>query len=199
MSARAEPAPRPMHADDLGAVRDAAFALLAEGVTNRRSPLHTPTLASIGLDGTPRARTLVLRGFEPATRTLRLHSDRRSEKFAELTRDPRCALHGYDPAAQVQLRLEGIASLHTGDEVAEAAWQASRPFSRMCYAIEPGPGTAIAAPPPAPQDPVTGRAHFGTILLHVHSLEWLWLAAEGHRRARLEWLPDGERTSWLVP
>ncbi|MEI6161053.1 MAG: pyridoxamine 5'-phosphate oxidase family protein [Roseococcus sp.] len=191
--------PRPSHADDLAAVRSAAFALLARGVTDRRSPVHTPTLASIGLDGTPRARTLVLRGFDATARSLRLHSDRRSEKFAELTQDPRCALHAYDAAAQVQIRLEGIASLHTDDAVAEAAWQASQPFSRMCYAIEPGPGVAIAAPQPAPQDAVAGRAHFGVILLHMHSLEWLWLSAEGHRRARLDWLPGEERATWLVP
>ncbi|UPY38816.1 pyridoxamine 5'-phosphate oxidase family protein [Sediminicoccus sp. KRV36] len=193
------PRPRPGHADDLMELRAAAFELLARGVADRRSPVHTPTLASIGLDGTPRARTLVLRGFDAAARTLRLHSDQRGEKFAELARDPRFALHAYDPAAQVQLRLQGVASLHTDDAVAEAAWQASQPFSRICYSIEPAPGTPIAAPMPAPQDEVVGRQHFGVILLRMHSLEWLWLAAEGHRRARLDW-PDGEeRATWLVP
>jgi len=194
-----DPRPRPAHADDLAKIRTAAFALLARGVADRRSPIHTPTLASIGLDGTPRARTLVLRGFEATTRTIRLHSDRRSGKFAELTQDPRCALHGYDPAAQVQLRLEGIASLHTDDAVAQSAWQASRPFSRICYSIEPGPGTVISEPIPAPQDEAAGRPHFGVILLRVHSLEWLWLAAAGHRRARWDWLPGEERATWLVP
>lgn len=191
--------PRPAHAEDLRAVRDTAFALLARGVGDRRHPFHTPTLASIGLDGAPRARTLVLRGFDASARLIRLHSDRRSEKFAELTRDPRCAVHFYDPAGQIQIRLEGIASLHSEDVVAEAAWAASRPFSRMCYAIEPAPGTAIAAPPAAPQDEAAGRPNFGVVLLHMHSLEWLWLAADGHRRARLDWLPGEERATWLVP
>lgn len=193
------PRPRPGHADDLQDMRATAFAMIARGVADRRSPFHTPTLASIGLDGTPRARTLVLRGFDAASRLLRLHSDRRSEKFAELTKDPRCGLHLYDAGSQVQIRLEATASLHGDDEVAEAAWQASRPFSRICYSIEPAPGTAIAAPMPAPQDEVAGRAHFGVILLHVHALEWLWLAAEGHRRARIDWMPGEERATWLVP
>ena len=187
------------HAEDLAEMRKAAFALLARGVADRRSPVHTPTLASIGLDGAPRARTLVLRGFDATSRTVRLHSDRRSEKFAELTQDPRCALHLHDPAAQLQVRLEGIASLHMGDEVAEGAWQASQPMGRAIYAIEPAPGTPIAAPMPAPQDQMAGRAHFGVILLHVHRLEWLWLAAGGHRRARIDWLPGEERATWLVP
>jgi pyridoxamine 5'-phosphate oxidase len=170
-----DPRPKPSHAEDLAAVRAAAFALLARGVADRRSPLHTPTLASIGLDGMPRARTLVLRGFDAATRIIRLHSDCRSDKFAELARNPGCALHGYDAAAQIQLRLEGSATLHTDDTVAEAGWQASRPFSRIVYSAEPAPGTAIAAPIPAPQDEVTGRAQFGIDLYHSQRLYWLRL------------------------
>lgn len=194
-----DPRPRPSHAEDLDEVRAAAFALLARGVADRRSPLHTPTLASIGLDGMPRARTLVLRGFDAASRTIRLHSDRRSDKFAELSQNPHCALHGYDAAAQIQLRLEGAATLHTDDAVAEAGWQASRPFSRIVYSVEPAPGTAIAAPIPAPQDEVSGRVHFGVILVHIQRLDWLWLSSAGHRRARWDWLPGEERATWLVP
>ncbi len=193
------PRPLPAHANDLGEVRAAAFALLSRGVADRRSPLHTPTLATIGLDGAPRARTLVLRGFDAASRTLRLHSDRRSDKFTELLRDPRCALHGYDAASQVQIRLAGLASLHTQDAVANAAWDATQPFSRIIYAVEPAPGTTIAAPLPAPANEVAGRAHFGVVLLQIHSLEWLFLASSGHRRARIDWLADEERAIWLVP
>jgi len=193
------PRPLPAHANDLSEVRVAAFALLSRGVADRRSPLHTPILASIGLDGAPRARTLVLRGFDAATRTLRLHSDRRSDKFAEILRDPRCALHAYDAGSQVQIRLEGVASLHTDDAVANAAWEATQPFSRIIYAIEPAPGTAIDAPLPAPTDDAVGRAHFGVILLQVFRLEWLFLASSGHRRARIDWLTNEERATWLVP
>lgn len=194
------PRPRPAHAHDLAELRAEAFRLLARGVADRRSAFHTPTLATVGLDGAPRARTLVLRGFEAASRTLRLHTDARSAKPAELAREPRCALHVYDPAAQVQVRLEGLARLHRDDAVAEAAWAASRPMSRMCYAIEPGPGTPVAAPLPAPRDPAAGRAHFAVILLRFHRLEWLWLAAEGHRRARIAWDAAGvEEATWLSP
>ncbi len=189
---------RPAHADDLDATREAAFALLARGVADRRSPLHTPTLASIGTDGAPRLRTLVLRGFDAALRTLRLHTDRRAEKATEITADPRVALHGYDPGQRVQLRLRGLASLHIDDEVAAAGWAASRNFSRMCYAIQPGPGQPIMAPPPAPTDAAAGQENFAVIRIVFDEMEWLWLAAEGHRRARFTW---GTQPSacWLVP
>lgn len=193
------PRPRPAHADDLAAVRAEAFALLARGVADRRSPFHTPTLASIGLDGAPRARTLVLRGFDAPSRTLRLHSDARSDKRAEFARDPRACLHLYDAGHQVQIRLEGQMALHQDDAVADAAWAASRPFSQLCYGIEPAPGTPMAAPPLAPTEPAEGRAHFMALRLTFTRLEWLWLAAFGHRRARFTWSPAGEEATWLVP
>jgi pyridoxamine 5'-phosphate oxidase len=191
--------PRPAHADDLAAARAEAFALLARGVADRRHPFHTPTLATLGLDGAPRARTLVLRGFDAAGRTLRLHSDARSGKVGELSRDPRACLHLYDSGAQVQIRLEGRASVHREDGTAEAAWANSRPFSRMCYAIVPAPGTPVATPPPAPRDEAGGRAHFAALTLTFARMEWLWLAAGGHRRARFTWTPEGEEATWLVP
>jgi hypothetical protein len=192
--------PRPAHADCLTAVRDEAFRLLARGVADRRSPFHTPTLATLGTEGTPRARTLVLRGFEPALRVLRLHSDARSAKLAELAHQPRCCLHVYDAVAQIQVRLDATAAIHADDDRAEAAWAASRPFSRMCYAAPDAPGTPLAAPPPAPRDAEAGRANFAVIRLTFDRLEWLWLAAEGHRRARLTWKDgDAMEATWLAP
>lgn len=190
--------PRPAHADDLEAARAQAFAQWARGVADRRSPFHTPTLATIGRDGAPRLRTLVLRGFDPAARRLRLHTDRRAEKFEEIAAEPRISLHGYDPGQRVQIRLEGIATLHTDDALAEAGWAASRDFSRMCYAIDPGPGMEVGTPLPAPLDAQAGRPHFAVIQLEFHRMEWLWLAAEGHRRARFTW-GDTSTAAWLVP
>jgi hypothetical protein len=191
--------PRPAFADDLAATLTEAFRLLARGVADRRSPLHTPVLASIGLDGAPRQRTLVLRGWQPATRRLRLHTDGRAAKVTELARDRRAALLAYDAAAGVQLRLDGTAELHAMDALAEAAWAGSRPTSRLCYGAAIAPGTPVEVPPPAPVSP-DGRRNFIAIEFEVRRLEWLWLAAEGHRRAAFAWDPAGElAATWLAP
>lgn len=201
MPADALPArPRPGFADDLEETLAEAFRLLSRGVADRRSSFHTPCLGTVAADGAPRLRTVVLRGFDPASRTLRLHTDRRSGKAAEILGNPAVMLHGYDPAAQVQLRLSGRATLHAEDAVADAAWGASRPFSRLCYAVAEAPGTPCAAPPPAPHDHEGGRAHFAAVLIVFDRLEWLWLCADGHRRARFAWDAEGRRDAcWLVP
>lgn len=177
-----------------------AFRLLARGVADRRSPFHTPTLATRSPDGAPGLRTVVLRGFDPATRVLRIHTDRRSAKATAIAADPRAALHGYDAGAQVQLRIAGVATLHLDDAVADAAWAASREMSRMCYATPHAPGAPVEAPPPAPQDPAAGRGNFAAVTLRIDTLDWLLLAASRHRRARFAWGADGTLAAgWIAP
>jgi pyridoxamine 5'-phosphate oxidase len=190
----------PSWAEDLDGTLAEAFRLLSRGVADRRSPFHTPCLGTIGADGVPMLRTVVLRGVEVMERRLRIHTDLRSAKVGEIRACGAVAVHGYDPAAQVQLRLSGIATLHADDGVADAAWAASRPFSRRCYAIADAPGTACAAPPSAPGDEASGRGNFAALIVAFDRLEWLWLCAEGHRRARFSWQADGALSAtWLVP
>ena len=190
--------PRPAFADDLSEALAEAERRLTRAVADRRSPWRTLQLASIAADGAPDVRTLVLRAVDPGARRLRLHTDRRSAKIAELAADPRVMLHGYDPGAKLQLRLAGKAEVVTG-EGARAAWLGSAPQARACYAIAPAPGTAVAAPPPAPELDETAEANFAVVMVTYHSLDWLWLCAEGHRRARFDWSSGTLEARWLVP
>lgn len=189
---------RPAFADDLALSLAEAERLLREAPTDRRSPWRTLQLATIAADGAPDVRTLVLRGFDPATRQLRLHTDRRSAKIAELVADPRVMLHGYDPGAKLQLRLAGRASIVAGDD-SRAAWLGSTRQAQACYAVTPAPGTPVEAPPPAPDHDPAGEANFAVLMVCYHSLDWLWLCAEGHRRARFDWSSGAVDARWLVP
>ncbi len=201
-----KPAKEPLapHYNDLAGSLQAAKAMLARGVADRRSGCHTPTIATLGLDGRPRLRTVVLRAFDPEQCVLRFNTDIRSEKWAELQRDPRISLHAYDPGAKVQLRIDGTASLHCDDPIAQAAWDASRSFSRACYGVMPGPGVALdmgdAFTLPVSSDEIeAGRAFFGTVRITALSLEWLYLAHAGHRRALFSAGEAGWQGRWLTP
>jgi hypothetical protein len=186
--------------DDLGAVVASAFRLFARGVADRRSAFRTPSVATVGADGAPRVRTMVLRGFDAQARRLTLHTDRRGEKFGDIMRMPCVAVHVYDARAAIQIRLGATARLHVDDAVARAAWQRGLPASRACYAIEPAPGRSVAAPPAAPVFSEAGFANFAVLAVEFDTLEWLWLHHAGHRRARFEWAADGGcGASWLVP
>ncbi len=186
--------------DTLDDVLAAALARLQGGAADPGSPWHDPTLCTVGLDGTPQARTVVLRRFDPAARLLETHTDTRSTKHAELLAHPQAGLHGWDETDKVQLRITGTATLHTGDAVAEAAWAALRPRSRATYRVQPGPGTLRETPDPAGEmDEAASRAVFCVVRLAFDRLEWLQLGPQNHRRARFGWAGAERTASWLVP
>ncbi len=189
--------------NDLDATLAKAWGLLDLGVTDRRSPFHTPTIATIRGDGAPSVRTVVLRAVDPDRRTLRFHTDRRSNKVRELVVDPRVALHFYDPAEKIQLRVDGRATLHVEDAAAAEAWDGTRPFSRLCYGVSPNPGVEITDPRMAAQetsgDRDAGRENFAAVSVDIACLEWLYLAAHGHRRARFTWEGQNPTAAWRVP
>ena len=189
--------------DDLGLSLAEAWRLLEDGVGNAANAFHQPVIATTAQDGSADARVAVLRGVDAAARELRFHTDVRAGKVHEIARDPRAMVVAYDHHAKVQLRLTGTLAAHHGDAIAQAAWDATRRFSRQCYRIAQQPGAALASPQDAdfqPQaDAECGAAHFCVLRFTVTRIEWLYLAAAGHRRARFDWQAQDWRGQWLVP
>jgi hypothetical protein len=196
-------APLPAWYDDLSGSLGEAWALLVRGAADRRHPFHTPSVATVAADGAPSVRTVVLRGADPAARIVRFHTDARSRKAAELAAEPRIALHAYHPGAKIQLRLAGRATLHHDGSVADAAWSATRPFSRACYRVAQAPGTPAEDPlgalAEASADEQAGREAFLAVTVVVARMEFLYLAAAGHRRALFDWSGGTLAATWLVP
>lgn len=188
----------PAHYDDLEAIHDATWDLLVRGVRDRSLLAHTPVLATVDTKARPQARSVVLRGCTPETRTLHVHTDRRSAKASEIEAQPRGAVHVYEPGEKIQLRLDVALSLATSGPLVEARWEASHAGSRACYAVAPGPGTPLDDPRQASFEG-DGRAHFAVITARVEALEWLFLSAHGHRRARFTYGAAGRTQTWLTP
>lgn len=175
---------------------------LAEGATNRRSPMHIPVVAT----SDAQVRMIVLRGWDPATSTLRLHTDARSAKVAAIGDGAPVGLLFHDPEAKIQIRARGRGWIETNTARVEAAWQASSEYARRCYLAVAAPGSKADGPTsglppevegvrPSEEQLLPARANFALLLVTVEEFDWLWLSADGHRRARLV---DGE-WRWAVP
>ena len=196
--------PEPFAPATLDEVRADVFARLGRAVKDRRSPMHTPVIATRGIDGAMKARVVVLRAFDPEAVTLRFHTDLRANKIAELKADPHIAFAFYDHQARIQIRAEGTASIHSDDAVEDMAWNASLRMSRVCYGVQPAPGVPLADADDftLPDDDAAiaaGRAHFSAVLCRIDALEYLFLRHAGHRRARLTRMADGWSGQWLAP
>ena len=195
--------------DALAEILDSGWRLLGRGGADRRSPLHTPVVASTAADGGPDARVMVLRAADRGAATLRFHTDARSPKCAALD-GAAVAVLGYHPGEAVQLRLRGHARVvRTGAEV-DRIWAQSTPFARRCYLVENAPGTALAAPAsglpawvegrkPEEADLVPARANFALVLVDVMQIDWLHLAQDGHRRAVFTLGESSWCGEWRVP
>lgn len=188
----------PDHYDDLDRVEAAAWALLARGVSDASCLAHTPTLATAGPRAHPSARTVVLRGCDADARVLLFHTDLRSAKVAEIRAAPHGAVHVYEPQEKIQLRLDCALSLETGGALADARWAATHAGSRTLYGVSLPPGTPLDDPAAVRAD-AHARANFAVIVARIQALEWLYLSARGHRRARFSWADDARRATWLVP
>ncbi|UEP23597.1 pyridoxamine 5'-phosphate oxidase family protein [Burkholderia ambifaria] len=185
---------------------DRLWSCLESGVGTQRSPFTMVQAATLGLDGAPKVRTIVLRQVSRADRLLTFHTDARSEKVAELRRDPRIAVVANDLDALVQIRAEGVASICDDEAQRRAIWQSSRPHTLLLYRAPLRPGTPIESPEeahvtPSPGDAPTDDGYRNFCLVHVTvtRIDWLELARGGHRRAVFDVNDDGYEGRWIAP
>ncbi len=195
---------------DLVAIFDQCWDLLVQGVARRKSPAHTVVVATIDEKGVASQRVMVLRMADKDSRTLRFHTDSRSDKVNDVEARPPVSILVYDPEAAVQLRLSGIGTIDASSELAQSAWASSTLFARRCYMTESAPGTVIDAPRSGLPDWIEGkmptdeqvapaRPNFAILLVTLTSIEWLSLANTGHWRARYGFDDDRCTGAWLIP
>lgn len=195
-------------ADDLDRMLDHGLGEIERAVQDRHHGFRTFGLSTIGLDGVPRSRIVVLRKVFAADWMIRFHTDSRSDKVDEIAKDPRISVLFYDKDLKLQMRARGRAALYRGDEAALAAFEGAKPLGRVCYRIQPGPGSIIerggdySHSTPGEAEGTTadpGFPNFCAVDLVLGEIEILYLAHEAHRRARFTKTGEFYGASWLAP
>lgn len=202
----------PVYYDDLELSFEEAWGVVKAGVTNRHSPAHMPAVGTIDETGAPQMRIMVLRDVSRESATLRFHTDARSSKAVQLQQKNATSVLIYDHPAKIQIRLSGTSRLVFEGDIADAAWNSSTPFARRCYMAASAPGTPSPQPSSGLPDWIQGkqpdegqltdyRPNFAAMIVDISTIEWLYLANVGHRRAR--WQFDSAQNSWsgswLIP
>tara|TARA_B100001179_G_C18560784_1_gene390490 strand:+ start:577 stop:1164 length:588 start_codon:yes stop_codon:yes gene_type:complete len=174
---------------------------LSEAASNRRSPMHTPVVATADAD----ARIMVLRNFDRDEWTLRFHTDIRSPKVEMLEDNPAIAVLFYDRDEKIQIRCRGHARIENESPLAISAWEASDTYARRCYLGAP-PGEERDEPSSGLPDDVEGkrptedelapaRRNFAALIVKIESADWYFLSNDGHRRA----IFTNGKGSWVTP
>ena len=189
--------------ESLAQTYDRVWSCLESGVSVQRSPFTMLQAATLGLDGAPKVRTIVLREVSRTAHVLSFHTDVRSEKVAELRRDPRISIVANDLDALAQIRAEGVASICDDEAQRRAIWASSRPHTLLLYRAPLPPGTPISSPEDAHIDDAasTGDGYDNFCLIHmtITRIDWLELARAGHRRAVFELNESDYEARWIAP
>jgi pyridoxamine 5'-phosphate oxidase len=185
--------------------------LIAEGALNRKAASHHPVVATIDADGYASQRVMILRECDWARPALRFHTDLRSDKITHIAAQSNASALIYDEAAKLQIRLTGRLSLGT-EEAAEQAWNASTEFARRCYMAQSAPGSEANEPmsglpawiegkQPTLDMLIDARQNFAILWFEFDRIDWLYLANNGHRRAKF--VRDSQshawNGNWLIP
>ena len=182
--------------------------MLIDAVTNRNSPFRIPVFIcgnQTNFDG----RVVVLRKADQQNKLLQFHSDIRSDKIKKLKKNKNASMLFYDKEEKIQLRAKVKCVINYNNKITKESWLKTQHISRKCYLVENGPGTESDAPTSGlkpeldnfeftKEQSEKGYKNFTVIQCKIKSIEWLYLAAKGHRRAFLDYA-HGSKYTWLVP
>jgi len=183
------------------------WLMLSDAVSNRNSPFRIPVFIcgdQIDFDG----RIVVLRKSDQSNNLLQYHSDIRSNKIAMLRKNKNASMLFYDKEEKIQVRLKVECTINHDNEITKESWLKTGHISRKCYLVDNGPGTESPTPTSglkteldnfkfSMEQSEEGYKNFTVIQNKIKSMEWLYLAANGHRRAKFDF--EKNKKYWLVP
>ncbi len=182
--------------------------LLTEAVKDRSSEFRTPVFIcgnEKDLDG----RVVVLRKADQKNNFVQFHSDIRSAKIEKIKKNPNCSILFYGKKEKIQLRLKTECQVNFDNDITKESWKKTGHVSRKCYLVTSGPGTVSEKPTSGlngkfdnfdftKEESEKGYKNFSVIKCRIKSIEWLYLAAKGHRRALIDF-EGSKKFTWLVP
>ncbi len=176
-------------------IRHQIWKELGRASQDRHHAWRTPVFATANASGFVNARTVVLRRVDAVTGVLEIYTDRRSEKVADLRHQPRAQFVFWSERLHWQLRVTVTASVATDGLHAQKIWQSVKqsPAARDYLGTE-APG-ALLGTDRAVTATVSDETHFAVVCGIVIEMDWLELARDNHRRARL----TADTWTWLKP
>ena len=198
---------QPAYYENFNEIKKKIWLMLDDAITNRGSQFRIPTFIcgdQSDFDG----RIVVLRKSDQINNIVQFHSDIRSNKIEKLKKNSKAAMLFYDKEEKIQVRLKVECVVNHKNNITKESWSKTQHISRKCYLVDNGPGTESDNPTSGLKTELDnfkftmeqseeGYKNFTVIQCKVKSIEWLYLAAKGHRRARFDLVTN--KDTWLVP
>ncbi len=200
---------KPEYYNNLDKVYLKIWDLLKVGLESRDLPFHIPVFIC-GNKKKSDGRIVVLRGVNEKEKKIWFHSDIRSRKIKILKSDPEAVFLFYDKNEKIQLRISGTVKINFQNDVTKKSWEKTTHMSRQCYLGDKAPGSDSSEPTSGLSNDVdnlkyskeeseSGYKNFCVVETFIKSIEWLYLAAKGHRRAYFDLNKKQLEKKWLIP
>ena len=200
---------QPAYYENFSEIEKKIWSLFDNAVTNRTSPFRIPVFIC-GSQNDFDGRIVVLRKSDQSNKLLQFHSDIRSDKIKKLKNNNNASMLFYDKEEKIQVRVKIECTINHKNEITKQSWLKTGHMSRKCYLVDNGPGTESATPTSGLKPELDnfeftmkqseeGYKNFTVVQCKINSLEWLYLAAKGHRRARFDYLSNETIFKWLTP
>jgi pyridoxamine 5'-phosphate oxidase len=198
---------QPAYYEDFTEIKKKIWSMLNKAVNDRGSQFRIPVFIcgdQSDFDG----RIVVLRKSDQTNNLIQYHSDIRSDKIEKLKKNSKASMLFYDKEEKIQVRLKVECIINHNNKITKESWLKTGHMSRKCYLVNKGPGTKSNLPTSGlnpkldnfdftMEQSEEGYRNFTVIQCKVKSIDWLYLAAKGHRRAKLDL--ENNKNTWLVP
>ena len=199
---------QPAYYESFSEIKKKIWLMLDDAITNRGSQFRIPTFIcgdQSDFDG----RIVVLRKSDKNKNLIKFHSDIRSDKIEKLKKNSKAAMLFYDKEEKIQVRLKVECTVNHENDITKESWVRTAHMSRKCYLVTNGPGTESEKPTSGldnkfdnfdytKEESEAGYKNFCVIRCKIKSIEWLYLAAKGHRRALIDF-NGSKKFTWLIP
>ena len=198
---------QPSFYEDFSEIKTKIWSMLDNAIKDRSSQFRIPVFICGSQDDFD-GRIVVLRKSDQSNNLIQYHSDIRSNKIAKLKNNKNASMLFYDKDEKIQVRLKVECTVNHDNEITKESWLKTGHMSRKCYLVDNGPGTETLSPTSGLKPELdnfeftmeqseAGYKNFTVIQCKVKSIEWLYLAAKGHRRARFDL--ENNKEHWLIP
>jgi 3-hydroxyisobutyrate dehydrogenase len=198
---------QPAYYENFEEIKNKYWSMLEDAVSNRVSSFRIPVFICSYQDEVD-GRIVVLRKSDRENNLLQFHTDFRSPKVETLKNNNKASLLFYDKEEKIQLRVKVNCEINNQNSITEESWKKTQHISRRCYLTDSPPGTSSENPTSGMISKLEdfdytmdqseeGFKNFTVIKCNIRSIEWLYLAAKGHRRAMFD--IENKEESWLVP
>ena len=169
-----------------------------------KDPKHNYHLFALSTIDTnsPNIRTVVLRNVNENEHLISFHTDIRSPKFTQITKNQNVSGLFYDIQSRTQIRMIGTASVCDDEKILRSLWDKLSKDSKECYMGEVAPSDPLSGKTIINKikesKPDDGYNNFTRVTIYVSKMEVLLLHHLGHRR--IEFKIDSNKLThrWLA-